>query len=723
MKNLLELDFSKNKLVGNFPLCLTSLTRLRVLDLSSNQLTGTIPFALGNLKSLEYLSLFDNNFEGLFSLGSLTNLSELRVLKLSSKSNSFQVVSESSWKPKFQLSVISLRSCILEKVPPFLRYQKELHEIYLSDNRISENFPSWLLANNTNLEILHLKNNSFTSFQLPSSGHSLIFLDVSVNKFNNLFPINIGWILPSLRYINISNNGFHGELPSSLGNMKGIEFLDISHNSFHGKLPRSFLEGCYSLTILKMSHNKLSGEILPKATNFTDMLVLSMDNNQFTGNIGQGLRSLRYMLLLDISNNNLTGVFPSWFGDFPYMNALLVANNMLEGEIPTALFNITYLQLLDLSANMLSGSIPPRLNSTNQVALFLQDNNLSGSIPNTLLVNIRILDLRNNRLSGNIPELINTQNINILLLRGNNLSGRIPRQLCALRSIHLLDLANNRLNGSIPLCLGNTSFGSFCLGKENASYSYDVGMAFTDVFPSSTPDSTSTGNVGTYVKSLLVLDQFSMDYEAATQTKIEFATKHRYDAYMGGNLRYLFGMDLSENELSGEVPVELGGLLELYALNLSHNYLTGAIPKSFSGMKNMESLDLSFNRLQGHIPPQLTELSSLAVFNVSFNNLSGVIPLGKQFNTFDSQSYLGNPLLCGKPTNMSCESNNFHEPDNGVEAEETTIDMVSFYWSLAAAYVTILLGIFTSLSFDSPWSRLWFYNIDAFIHKAGNFLC
>ncbi|CAN6935583.1 unnamed protein product [Brassica oleracea] len=723
LKNLLELDFSKNKLVGNFPLCLTSLTRLRVLDLSSNQLTGTIPFALGNLKSLEYLSLFDNNFEGLFSLGSLTNLSELRVLKLSSKSNSFQVVSESSWKPKFQLSVISLRSCILEKVPPFLRYQKELHEIYLSDNRISENFPSWLLANNTNLEILHLKNNSFTSFQLPSSGHSLIFLDVSVNKFNNLFPINIGWILPSLRYINISNNGFHGELPSSLGNMKGIEFLDISHNSFHGKLPRSFLEGCYSLTILKMSHNKLSGEILPKATNFTDMLVLSMDNNQFTGNIGQGLRSLRYMLLLDISNNNLTGVFPSWFGDFPYMNALLVANNMLEGEIPTALFNITYLQLLDLSANMLSGSIPPRLNSTNQVALFLQDNNLSGSIPNTLLVNIRILDLRNNRLSGNIPELINTQNINILLLRGNNLSGRIPRQLCALRSIHLLDLANNRLNGSIPLCLGNTSFGSFCLGKENASYSYDVGMAFTDVFPSSTPDSTSTGNVGTYVKSLLVLDQFSMDYEAATQTKIEFATKHRYDAYMGGNLRYLFGMDLSENELSGEVPVELGGLLELYALNLSHNYLTGAIPKSFSGMKNMESLDLSFNRLQGHIPPQLTELSSLAVFNVSFNNLSGVIPLGKQFNTFDSQSYLGNPLLCGKPTNMSCESNNFHEPDNGVEAEETTIDMVSFYWSLAAAYVTILLGIFTSLSFDSPWSRLWFYNIDAFIHKAGNFLC
>lgn len=128
-------------------------------------------------------------------------------------------------------------------------------------------------------------------------------------------------------------------------------------------------------------------------------------------------------------------------------------------------------------------------------------------------------------------------------------------------------------------------------------------MAFLDTFPNSTPeqDSTSTENVGIYVKSLLMLDQLSMDYEAATQTKIEFATKHRYDAYMGGNLRYLFGMDLSENELSGEILVELGVLLELYSLNLSHNNLLGVIPKSFSGMKNMESLDLSFNQLQGHI--------------------------------------------------------------------------------------------------------------------------
>ncbi|XP_019082674.1 PREDICTED: LRR receptor-like serine/threonine-protein kinase GSO1 [Camelina sativa] len=717
-----ELDLSKNNLVGQFPLCLTSLAGLSVLDLSSNQLTGMVPSDLGRLESLEYLSLFDNNFEGFFSFGWLANLSELKVVKLYSKSNSLQVESESSWKPKFQLRVIVLRACNLEKVPHFLLHQKDLRQVDLSDNKIAGNFPSWLLANNTKLEVLLLRNNSFMSFQLPKSAHNLLFLDVSVNEFDHLFPENIGWILPHLRFMNLAKNGFRGNLPSSLGNMKDIEYMDISHNSFQGKLPRSFLKGCYSMAILKLSHNKLSGEVFSESTNFNHILVLSMDNNLFTGEIGQGLRSLTSLYMLDISNNNLTGVIPSWIDELSSLFALLVSDNSLEGEIPISLFNTSNLHLLDLSANILSGNIPPHVNAVFGAVIYLHDNNLSGTIPDTLLGNVTILDLRNNKLSGNIPEFINTQNISILLLRGNDLTGHIPHRLCGLSKIHLLDLANNRLNGFIPSCLGNIPFA----GKENTVYDYDYEIGYTpsDVFSSSNPeqDSASKKDIGIYYKSLLVLDPFGMDYMAGDQTKIEFPTKHRYDAYMSENLMYLVGLDLSENELSGEIRVELGGLVELQTLNLSHNNLSGAIPETFSGIKNVESLDLSFNRLQGPIPPQLTDLSSLAVFNVSYNNLSGVIPQGRQFNTFDTESYLGNPLLCGKPTNRSCENNNFQESDHEVKDDQSTIDMVSFYWSFAAAYVTILLGILASLSFDSRWSRAWFYVVDAFIYKVMNLL-
>ncbi|CAG7904576.1 unnamed protein product [Brassica rapa] len=636
MKNIQELDLSQNKLVGQFPLCLNGLTGLQVLDLSSNQLTGKLPSSLGNLKSLKYLSLLDNNFEGFFSVGWLANLSELSVLKLNSKSKLLLVDSEGSWIPKFQLSVIELISCNMVKVPYFLIYQNDLSHIDLSDNKISGDLPHWLLANNKNLEVLFLQNNSFTSFQLHESSHNLLLLD----------------------YMKLANNNFQGTLPSSLGNMKEISYMDVSRNNFTGTLPRSFVMGCYSMQVLTLSHNKLSGEVFPESANFTKIRELSMDNNLFSGKIGQGLRSLSSLSLLDISNNNLTGVIPSWIGELPFLYALLLSNNSLEGEIPISLFNI-----------------------------------------------VSILDLRNNRLSGNIPTFTNIHDTHSLLLRGNNLTGNIPRQLCGLRNIQLLDLASNRLNGSIPPCFSNTSF---VLGKS--LYDNDYSSISRNAFQY------------TDFKSLIVLDRFRLEYLTITPIKIEFATKHRYDAYVGGNLKLLFGMDLSENELSGDIPPELGGLLELQALNLSHNKLSGSIPKTFSGLKNVESLDLSFNRLHGRIPSQLTELNSLAVFNVSFNNLSGVIPQGKQFNTFDAKSYLGNSLLCGKPTNTSCGSSNFQEPDNEVEAEESTVDMVSFYWSLAAAYVTILLGLFSSLSFDSPWSRFWFCLVDVFITKAKSLL-
>ncbi|CAH8362310.1 unnamed protein product, partial [Eruca vesicaria subsp. sativa] len=723
MKNMQELDLSRNKLVGQFPLCLTGLTGLRVLDLSSNTLTGKLPSALTSLRSLKYLSLLDNNFEGFFSLGLLANLSELRVFKLNSRSKSLQIESEGFWKPKFQLRVVELPSCNLVKVPYFLIYQKDLSRIDLSDNKIFGGFPHWLLVNNTKLEVLFLQNNSVTSFQLQESAHNLRILDVSANEFNHMLPENIGLVLPHLQYMRLTDNGFQGRLPSSLGNMKEIEYLDISHNNFHGTLPRSFVFGCHSLRILTLSHNKLSGEVFPESVNFTNMWELSMDNNLFTGKIGQGLRNFESLHVLDISNNRLTGVIPSWIGELSYLNVILLSNNSLEGEIPISLFNISYLHLLDLSANILSGGIPPYVNSAlMMVVLLLKDNKLSGVIPDTLLVNVSILNLRNNRLFGNIPEFTNTQNIHSLLLRGNNLTGSIPRQLCGLRNIQLLDLANNRLNGSIPSCFSNTSF---AFGNVNILYYYSTvtrsGLSFSG-FSQQKDFRVDTDFGYIYFKSSIVLDPFSMGYSSDTQIKIEFATKHRYDPYIGGNLKLLYGMDLSGNELSGDITTDLGGLLELQALNLSHNNLSGLIPQSFSGLKNVESLDLSFNRLQGRIPSQLTELSSLAVFNVSFNNLSGVIPQGKQFNTFGKPSYLGNSLLCGLSIS-SCDINTFQEQDSGVEADTSVVDMVSFYWSLAGAYVTILVGLLSSLSFDSPWRRFWFSIVDAFIHKAKSLLC
>ncbi|KAL0670455.1 hypothetical protein Bca4012_033159 [Brassica carinata] len=142
MKNLRELDLSENHFVGQLPLCLGSLKKLRVLDLSSNQFSGNLPSSFISLESLEYLSLLNNNFSSLFSLNPLTNLTNLKVFKVSSTSDKVQVESEGNSEPKFQLRVAVLRSCSLEKIPSFLVYQKNLRLLDLSSNRLSGNPPT-----------------------------------------------------------------------------------------------------------------------------------------------------------------------------------------------------------------------------------------------------------------------------------------------------------------------------------------------------------------------------------------------------------------------------------------------------------------------------------------------------------------------------------------------------------------------------------------------------
>ncbi|CAH8383213.1 unnamed protein product [Eruca vesicaria subsp. sativa] len=707
MKNLRVLDLRRNNVVGKLPLCLGSLNKLRVLDLSSNQLIGSLPSTFSSLESLQYLSLLDNNFTGLFSLKPLTNLTKLKVLKLSSRSDMVQVDTKRKWQPKFQLSVAVLRSCSLEKIPSFLIFQKNLRLVDLSSNKLSGHIPTWLLANNSELKVLQLQNNFFTTFQMPSIVHTLQVLDFSANEIGGMFPNNIGHALPEMVEMNGSFNGFQGEFPPSMGEMKNISFLDMSYNNFSGKLPRSFLTSCFSLKYLMLSHNKFSGgQLLPKGTSFTSLLVLRIDNNLYKEEIGVGLRRSTRLEFLDMSNNLLKGAIPSWIFKLSNLELLFLSNNFLEGTIPLSLADHQSLYLLDLSGNLLSGALPSHMDLR---YLFLNSNNFTGSVP-SLLESIQILDLGNNKLSGSIPQFVNSHDLRILLLRGNNLTKNIPRELCDLSTIQVLDVSNNKLNGSIPSCLFNLSFGV----REDMSRDFRYGLDF----------SLKRLKLEFY-RFTFVVEELALQEYITKEIGIDFLVKKRYDSYLSGgsNFRkgmidFMYGMDLSNNEISGDIPAELGDLPKVNAMNLSHNFLSSSIPSSFSNLKAIESLDLSYNMLHGSIPYQISSLTFLAVFDVSHNNLSGIIPQGRQFNTFNERSYLGNPLLCGPPTHISCEAKKIpEEANNGGEEEgdEDFLDMLVFYYSTASTYVTALMGIFLLMCFDCPWHRAWLCSVDVFI--------
>ena len=93
-----------------------------------------------------------------------------------------------------------------------------------------------------------------------------------------------------------------------------------------------------------------------------------------------------------------------------------------------------------------------------------------------------------------------------------------------------------------------------------------------------------------------------------------------------GNLTRLGQLVLAGNDLTGEIPPELGHLTHLWDVTLFENRLTGAIPPALGKLTRLEFLQLNRNELSGEIPSELSNLTRLERLDVGGNDLTGAIP-------------------------------------------------------------------------------------------------
>ena len=260
--------------------------------------------------------------------------------------------------------------------------------------------------------------------------------------------------------------------------------------------------------------------------------------------------------------------------------------------------------------------------------LYLNDNNLFGKLPAELatLSHLRILNLSGNRLTGSIPTAW-ADGLDVLLrlnLSDNGLSGPIP---AGIGNHHLdtLNLSGNQLSGSIP-----TELGSLVNLKElNLSHN-----ELSEEIPYQLSSFANLAGCETLGEAPL------------TQRIIEFLDEQGYV----GRLARLETLDLSDNKLSGEIPVMLCSLADLETLDLGRNRLTGTIPPELGKLAELRALRLNgqspFNKyvfsgqeeedrlgkckeecyLRGAIPAELGNLANLEVLDLSHNRLSGAIP-------------------------------------------------------------------------------------------------
>ncbi|OWM85179.1 hypothetical protein CDL15_Pgr027966 [Punica granatum] len=393
--------------------------------------------------------------------------------------------------------------------------------------------------------------------------------------------------MKQIRYLNLSNMGFHGTVPSHLGNLTNLEVLDLRNSPqscptfFNYVSSGDDLQWVSRLVALK--HLDISGVDLSKVHNL--MQVLSMlpslsrlslsccrlDN--FHLSPGRGLNSsfLSNLRYLDLSNNyldlsspfqNLTSLnyldlsynsfnsLGSHFLSGPNLEHLDISRNQFRGQIPRALQNMTSLTYLDLSNNGFS-SVPMWFSGLKcLIHMDISGNPLGQTVGGLSLLlrdkcNLRFLNLDGVLLQGQIIGKSSgfcAPNLESLSAGGNLFEGKLPDQLGNLENLKYLTLSRNFFNGSIPDSWGK-------------------------------------------LRSLL---------------KLDLSSNFLYGAipWWLGQLQSLQSLDVRDNDFSGTISESLGQLSDLQYLDFSGNSLEGSVSEvHLANLSRLESLDLSNNHL------------------------------------------------------------------------------------------------------------------------------
>ena len=265
--------------------------------------------------------------------------------------------------------------------------------------------------------------------------------------------------------------------------------------------------------------------------------------------------------------------------------------------------------------------------------ILLAENNLAGTIPSDVgrLGELRTLELQGNALTGGIPsELGNLANLYLLDLRDNMLTGAIPDKLADLPLLQALYVGSNSLTGCIPTGLkppdGSPHVVAWNVDDAPLLYCDAADLVVPTVAPTPAPLPTPNPNLPQDALALIALYDSTggPNWHDSTNWRTDSPVATWFGVHTDAQGR-VTQLELSYNNLTGQIPPELRDLSEVGSINLQGNRLSGTIPPEFAQMSRLYGLNLSGNLLEGNLPKALEQLEHLVYLDVSNNRLSGEV--------------------------------------------------------------------------------------------------
>ncbi len=474
-----------------------------------------------------------------------------------------------------------------------------------------------------------------------------------------------------------------GSIPPEIGNLSNLEGLDLESNNLSGSIP-SEIGNLSNLTHLDLSSNNLSASIPFEIAFLAQLTNLLLGSNQFSGVISPAIGSLLKLQVLTINNNQLTGSIPPEFYNLNRLAWLDLSSNNLSGSIPPEIGNLSNLNILDLGDNIFLGSIPPEIGNLNNLGSFDIHSNQFTELPGFSLPRLVSLYIQENKFTFediepniNIPAFVyapqdrvgteqdivvkTDSSLTILVTVGgiNNQyqwyhdGNQIPG---ATKDIYSKEHVDYSDIGTYICQISNTIATDLVLFSRPIHVTVELpafqqdSLALVALYNSTNgADWDSSGN---WLSEDSIATWYGITVSGERITEIKLSDNNLVGPIPPeiGNLSELIRLELGQNNLTGVIPDRIVSLIKLQILNLNNNQLSGPIlsyicklielekiylesnqfigeiPSKIEGLTNLRILQLWLNEFEGSIPSSIGNLQYLEKLELQSNNLSGAIP-------------------------------------------------------------------------------------------------
>jgi hypothetical protein len=274
-------------------------------------------------------------------------------------------------------------------------------------------------------------------------------IDLNFNNVTGYFPSYVIFSLSRLESVKMSGNRLDGEIDNYYYRASGLTHMDLSLNDLSGEAQLLLSPLIREVNI---SHNRFTSiqQFREWRSGYNSLVSADVSHNEINQDCSEVLSIVPPNIrVLRFNDNSIHGQLPSPLPILEELRELFVNNNRLSGAMPPIAASLPMIEYLNL-ANQTSNNND-------------DDTGLTGPIPLrwSNLLDLKLVDLSYNKLTKNIPaDLASLPSLERLNVSNNMLDSddvlpkefALPKEFGKLAAnLLVLDASYNRLEGRIPV--------------------------------------------------------------------------------------------------------------------------------------------------------------------------------------------------------------------------------------------------------------------------------